>query len=297
MTLRRRGPAVVVVAVVALALAVTAGYALRRGGAPKPVASSTAQVVRGTVTVTASAAGTVSMVQTRGLSFATTGVVTELDVKVGDQVTAGQVLARIDATDAQSAVDAAQQQLDIAQTNLTRAQAPTPTPTCPAVAAAALLLQRDPATRSEPQRADRPHLVLFKRWGYEQPGRRPARLRPASGQQRRAGTAPGPATARRYRVDGAARRSGDLGRWCARWTGTPRGYRLHRAGQRVGHRGPGGVLRGGRGAPRGRAAGHDHVGQPDRPVPGEGRPDLARGYHLGAVGAVRRTDRLRHRTH
>src|SRR2546423_5173921 len=145
MTLRRRGPAVVVVAVVALALAVTAGYALRRGGAPKPVASSTAQVVRGTVTVTASAAGTVSMVQTRGLSFATTGMVTELDVKVGDQVTAGQVLARIDATDAQSAVDAAQQQLDIAQTNLIRAQAPTPTPTCPAVAAAALLLPPDPS--------------------------------------------------------------------------------------------------------------------------------------------------------
>src|SRR5256886_2491724 len=139
MTLRRRGPAVVVVAVVALALAVTAGYDLRRSGAPRPVASSTAQAVRGTVTVSASAAGTVSMVQTRGLSFATTGVVTELDVKVGDQVTGGQVLARIDATDAQSAVDAAQQQLDIAQTNLTKAQAPAPTPTCAALAPAALL--------------------------------------------------------------------------------------------------------------------------------------------------------------
>src|SRR5262245_52864807 len=106
MTVRRRGPTLVVVAVVALAVAVTAGYALRRGGAPKAVASTTAAVARGTVTVTASAAGTVSMVQTRGLSFSTTGTVTELDVKVGDQVTAGQVLARIDATDAQSTVDA-----------------------------------------------------------------------------------------------------------------------------------------------------------------------------------------------
>ena len=150
MTLRRRGPAVVVVAVVALALAVTAGYALRRSGAPRPVASSTAQVVRGTVTVSASAAGTVSMVQTRGLSFATTGVVTELDVKVGDQVTGGQVLARIDATDAQSAVDAAQQQLDIAQTNLTKAQAPAPTPTCAALAPAALLLPPGPSGSPSP---------------------------------------------------------------------------------------------------------------------------------------------------
>src|SRR2546423_26470 len=122
MTLRRRGPAVVVVAVFALALAVTAGYALRRGGAPKPVASSTAQVVRGTVAVTASAAGTVSMVQTRGLSFATTGVVTELDVKVGDQVAAGQVLARIDATDAPSAVDAAQRQVNNAELALLQAR-------------------------------------------------------------------------------------------------------------------------------------------------------------------------------
>jgi multidrug efflux pump subunit AcrA (membrane-fusion protein) len=145
MTLRRRGPTLVVVAVVALAVAVTAGYALRRGGVPKPVASSTAPVVRGTVTVTASAAGTVSMVQTRGLSFGTTGTVTELDVKVGDQVAAGQVLARIDATDAQSAVDAAQRQLDSAETNLSKAQAPTPTPTCAAVAPVALTTDTGPS--------------------------------------------------------------------------------------------------------------------------------------------------------
>src|SRR5436190_4949033 len=100
MTLRRRGPtlvvvAVVVVAVVALAVAVTAGFALRRGHRAVPAASTTAPAARGTVTVTASAAGTVTMVQTRGLSFTTSAVVTELNVKVGDQVSAGQVLARI----------------------------------------------------------------------------------------------------------------------------------------------------------------------------------------------------------
>jgi HlyD family secretion protein len=140
----------VVVAVVALAVAVTAGYALRRGGTPKTVASATAAVVRGTVTVTASAAGTVSMARTRGLSFSVAGTITELDVKVGDQVTGGQVLARIDATDAQSAVDAAQRQLDIANTNLSKAQAPTTAPTCAAVAPAALTVHESPSGSTGP---------------------------------------------------------------------------------------------------------------------------------------------------
>src|SRR6266536_1536339 len=138
MTLRRRGPMLVVVAAVALAIAVTAGFALRGARIPGAAASTTAPVTRGTVSVTASAAGTVAIVQTRGLSFTTSAVVTELNVKVGDQVSAGQVLARIDGTDAQNAVSSAQQQVSIAQTNLAKAQAPTPT--CAAAAPAALLL-------------------------------------------------------------------------------------------------------------------------------------------------------------
>ena len=105
-------------------------------------------VVALAVAVTASAAGTVSVVQTRGLSFSTSAVVTELDVKVGDQVGAGKVLARIDSTDAQGAVDAAAQQLNTAQANLTKAQAPTPT--CAAVAPAALLLPPTPSPSGSP---------------------------------------------------------------------------------------------------------------------------------------------------
>ena len=121
---------VAVAAAVALAVAVTVGYALTGRHAPVAAAATTATVTRGTVTATASAAGTVAVVSTRGLSFGTTAVVTELDVKVGDPVSAGQVLARLDSAAAQDAVDAAVQQVNTAQTNLTKAeQTPSPS-TC-----------------------------------------------------------------------------------------------------------------------------------------------------------------------
>jgi multidrug efflux pump subunit AcrA (membrane-fusion protein) len=157
MTWRRRGPTVVVVAMVVLAVAVTIGYALRSGGSRRPVASTVAAAARGTVTVSASAAGTVSMVTTRGLSFSVAGTVTELDVKVGDQVTAGQVLARIDATDAQGQVNTAQRQLDIVDGNLSKAQSPAPTPTaCTAVAPAGLVLHVSGSPSASPSTSTSP---------------------------------------------------------------------------------------------------------------------------------------------
>jgi multidrug efflux pump subunit AcrA (membrane-fusion protein) len=125
-----RRPTLLVVAAVALAAAGTAGYALTRRSGPASAAASTAAVTRGTVTVDASAAGTVNVVTTRGLSFSMSEQVTEVDVKVGDQVTAGQTLAKVDATTAQQGVSAAQQQLTAAQDNLTKAQQPTPSSVC-----------------------------------------------------------------------------------------------------------------------------------------------------------------------
>jgi multidrug efflux pump subunit AcrA (membrane-fusion protein) len=132
-----RVPTLVVATAVGLAATATTAYALTRGHAPRTVAATTATVSRGSVTVTASAAGTVSVVSTRGLGFSTSAVVTELDVKVGDTVSAGQVLARIDSSDAQEAVDAAQQQVTSAQNNLTKAQTPSTTSACAAIAPAA----------------------------------------------------------------------------------------------------------------------------------------------------------------
>ena len=97
---------------------------------PQTVASTVSTVRRGTVAVTASAAGTVQASATRGLSFSVAGTVTELDVRAGDTVSAGQVLARIDSSDQQTAVASAQDALTSAQNALATAQqSPSPTPT------------------------------------------------------------------------------------------------------------------------------------------------------------------------
>jgi HlyD family secretion protein len=120
---------VVVVVVVAIsALAMTGG----RGATPKTVASTVSTVRRGTVSMTASAAGTVQASATRGLSFSVAGTVTELDVQAGNMVTAGQVLAKIDDSDAQTAVASAEDALTSAENALTTAQqtaSPTPAQT------------------------------------------------------------------------------------------------------------------------------------------------------------------------
>jgi multidrug efflux pump subunit AcrA (membrane-fusion protein) len=116
---------IVAVAVLALlALGSTVGALLLPDSQSTAVAStgSTSTVRRGTVALTASAAGTVQAATTRGLSFSMNGTVTELNVKTGDSVTAGQVLAKIDDTDAQNAVDAAQTDVNSAQDALTAAQ-------------------------------------------------------------------------------------------------------------------------------------------------------------------------------
>jgi HlyD family secretion protein len=57
------------------------------------------------------------------LSFSTAGTVTVLNVNAGDAVTAGQVLARIDPADAQSAVDDAQTNVTNAEQSLADAKA------------------------------------------------------------------------------------------------------------------------------------------------------------------------------
>ena len=109
-----------------------------RQPAAGPATTLTA-VQRGRVTVDVAAAGTVQAAQTRGLSFGLAGSVTQLQVKPGDLVTVGEVLARIDDSAATTAVDGAQTALTSAQDNLTKVQAtatataaatPTPARTC-----------------------------------------------------------------------------------------------------------------------------------------------------------------------
>ena len=119
----------IIVAVVAV-LAVAGGYlvysnantAAAQDEADQEVQTS---VVRtGSITVSATGAGTVIAAQQVDLAFATSGTLTELLVSVGDSVAAGDELARIDDTAAQQALAVAELQLAQAamQTDATTTQ-------------------------------------------------------------------------------------------------------------------------------------------------------------------------------
>ncbi|WP_433212781.1 efflux RND transporter periplasmic adaptor subunit [Dactylosporangium sp. CS-047395] len=87
-----------------------------------PVQVSTAKVARGAVSSTVSAAGTVQAQATRSLGFTTSGTLTELNVKAGDTVAEGAVLAKIDPSSAQDAVDQASESVSNAQDSLDKAE-------------------------------------------------------------------------------------------------------------------------------------------------------------------------------
>jgi multidrug efflux pump subunit AcrA (membrane-fusion protein) len=130
----------------AVVLAVATTVVLYSSANKKPaVAATIVKVQRGTVTTTVSAAGTAQPLQSRGLNFSMSGTITELDVKPGDTVTVGQVLARIDATTAQSAVDAAQTQVTNAQDAVTRAESTTTSTASTCQAAAAYRIDASPS--------------------------------------------------------------------------------------------------------------------------------------------------------
>jgi HlyD family secretion protein len=114
-----------VTSVAATAVVVAGGVGAWLALRDQPHASTavhTAAVSRGDLTVTASAAGSIVAVNQRALSFGTSGTVSKLNVKAGDEVTAGDILARLNDSDAQNAVAAAQQALDAAKSNLALAQ-------------------------------------------------------------------------------------------------------------------------------------------------------------------------------
>jgi len=81
-------------------------------------------VARRTVTSSVTGTGTLVPAQQANVSFKVSGTLTEIDVKVGDHVGAGQVLARIDSSTQQNALASAQANLATAQANLQSAQTP-----------------------------------------------------------------------------------------------------------------------------------------------------------------------------
>jgi multidrug efflux pump subunit AcrA (membrane-fusion protein) len=124
------------VALVVVVGGVSTVWALSGTSKPTKAKATTAVTKIGTVTTSASAAGSVEPIDQQALTFGTDGTVSTLKIKAGDMVYSGETLATLDQSDAQSAVDSAQSALDAADDNLDLAQQqaddPTPTPTmCP----------------------------------------------------------------------------------------------------------------------------------------------------------------------
>jgi multidrug efflux pump subunit AcrA (membrane-fusion protein) len=90
--------------------------------AATPPAPTAATVQRGDVTTAVSAAGTVTAVNSRTLSFGAGGTVATVNVKAGDTVKVGQTLARLETDELSEAVDKAVDSVCSAEDSLARAE-------------------------------------------------------------------------------------------------------------------------------------------------------------------------------
>jgi len=109
------------IAVAAVILAGTAWFYKRADGKEAP-AYRTATIRRGSVKSTVSATGTLSAVQTIQVGTQVSGQIAAIDVDYNDHVRKGQLLARIDPTLQNQAVEEAQAQLERAQATMEQAQ-------------------------------------------------------------------------------------------------------------------------------------------------------------------------------
>jgi multidrug efflux pump subunit AcrA (membrane-fusion protein) len=91
---------------------------------PAAATIRTSSADRGTVTSIVSGTGSLAPAGRMNVNFKTAGTLTEVDVRVGDKVTAGQVLARLDGSTQQAALAQAQASVASAQANLQSVQAP-----------------------------------------------------------------------------------------------------------------------------------------------------------------------------
>jgi multidrug efflux pump subunit AcrA (membrane-fusion protein) len=102
-----------VAVIAALAIAIGTFAVVRGGGAAAASATTTVQTVAtGTIKQSVSATGTLAPAKQESLAFPVSGEVTAVEVAVGDKVTAGQVLAKIDS--ASLAVNVAQAKATVA---------------------------------------------------------------------------------------------------------------------------------------------------------------------------------------
>jgi multidrug efflux pump subunit AcrA (membrane-fusion protein) len=91
---------------------------------PAAAAIRTATADRGTVSSVVSGTGSLVPAGRMNVNFKVAGTLTEVDVKVGDKVTTGAVLAKLDSSTQQSSLAQAQAALASAQANLQSTQSP-----------------------------------------------------------------------------------------------------------------------------------------------------------------------------
>ena len=108
-----------VVLILATAIGLTLGLTGGSSATGIEVTNEVVKVSTGTIKQTVATSGTIEPATQASLSFAVSGTITAVDVKAGQTVTAGQVLATVGTTALQSDVDAADASVDSAQARLT----------------------------------------------------------------------------------------------------------------------------------------------------------------------------------
>lgn len=120
---RRRRLWIVPLVILLLILLVGGGvFAYIRFTAPSPVTYTQAAATIGNIVVTASATGPVQASAVYNMNFTASGQIQEIDVHVGEQVKQGQVLAKLNSSSLQDAVNQAQQNVYSAETSIGTAQ-------------------------------------------------------------------------------------------------------------------------------------------------------------------------------
>jgi HlyD family secretion protein len=117
---RWQGPAMLRAARGSVALVLVASGVVACTTSTAPPRPNTAPVQRTSITSGVSATGSLTAITEQNLGFVKGGQLTAVNVKVGDRVTAGQVLATVDPFAAQQALDQARGQLRTQQANLQR---------------------------------------------------------------------------------------------------------------------------------------------------------------------------------
>ncbi|MGA8850003.1 MAG: efflux RND transporter periplasmic adaptor subunit [Dehalococcoidia bacterium] len=104
-----------IITICLVCIGIVLGVVLTRGAGPGATPPNTANVTRGDIVKTVLVDGNLEMPDKAYLSFGATGTVTKVQVDEGDNVTKGQVLARLDAQSLNSSVKMAELQVKIAE--------------------------------------------------------------------------------------------------------------------------------------------------------------------------------------